>query len=70
MSGVSGTPSGGRALALMTRREEPQPEGVGEMPQGLDRVPCPRLLRTARSVLLHSRPHIDLQRVAGALCRA
>ncbi len=40
------------------------------MQRGLDRVPCPRLLRTARSVLLHSRPHIDLQRVAGALCRA
>ncbi|MEU6242235.1 putative leader peptide [Streptomyces sp. NPDC047024] len=40
------------------------------MPQLLDRVPCPRLLRTGRSVLLHSRPHIDLQRVAGALCRA
>ncbi|MEW2131859.1 putative leader peptide [Streptomyces sp. NPDC005435] len=70
MFGVSGTRSADRALALMTGREETQPEGVGEMPRGLDRVPCPRLLRTARSVLLHSRPHIDLQRVAGALCRA
>ncbi|MEU1404132.1 putative leader peptide [Streptomyces sp. NPDC005728] len=28
------------------------------------RVPQPY-----RSVRLHSRPHIDLQRVAGALCR-
>ncbi|MEU4148784.1 putative leader peptide [Streptomyces sp. NPDC026659] len=70
MFGVSGTRSGGRALALMTRREVQGPEGVGDMPQVLDRVPCPRLLRTGRSVLLHSRPHIDLQRVAGALCRA
>ncbi|WP_158973265.1 putative leader peptide [Streptomyces griseus] len=24
--------------------------------------------RTSRTVHLHSRPHIDLQRVAGALC--
>ncbi|MEU5595896.1 putative leader peptide [Streptomyces sp. NPDC020298] len=24
--------------------------------------------RVLRSALLHSRPHIDLQRVAGALC--
>ncbi|MFJ3305020.1 putative leader peptide [Streptomyces sp. NPDC086549] len=28
------------------------------------------MTRVLRSVLLHSRPHIDLQRVAGALCRA
>ncbi|MFC5655653.1 putative leader peptide [Streptomyces nogalater] len=28
------------------------------------RVPCPY-----RSVRLHSRPHIDLQRVSAALCR-
>ncbi|MEU6086509.1 putative leader peptide [Streptomyces sp. NPDC047085] len=41
-----------------------------DVTQDLDRVPCPRLLHTARSVLLHSRPHIDLQRVAGALCRS
>ncbi|MFH7339863.1 putative leader peptide [Streptomyces sp. MB22_4] len=33
------------------------------------RLPCARVLRTARSAVLHSRPHIDLQRVAGALCR-
>ncbi|MEU0071064.1 putative leader peptide [Streptomyces sp. NPDC006332] len=26
--------------------------------------------RVLRSVHLHSRPHIDLQRVAGALCRS
>ncbi|MGA4929066.1 putative leader peptide [Streptomyces incarnatus] len=34
------------------------------------RLPCARVLRTARSTVLHSRPHIDLQRVAGALCRS
>ncbi|WP_330460995.1 hypothetical protein OIB37_31470 [Streptomyces sp. NBC_00820] len=39
------------------------------MTQDLAHAPCPRLLKTARSVVLHSRPHIDLQRVAGALCR-
>ncbi|MEU0854323.1 putative leader peptide [Streptomyces griseofuscus] len=33
-------------------------------------LPCARVLRTARSTVLHSRPHIDLQRVAGALCRS
>ncbi|CAL2069128.1 MULTISPECIES: putative leader peptide [Streptomyces] len=33
-------------------------------------LPCARVLRTARSAVLHSRPHIDLQRVAGALCRS
>ncbi|MER6159217.1 putative leader peptide [Streptomyces sp. NPDC001868] len=26
--------------------------------------------RAPRAVYLHSRPHIDLQRVAGALCRS
>ncbi|WP_373296359.1 MULTISPECIES: putative leader peptide [Streptomyces] len=28
-----------------------------------------RALNPRRRVRLHSRPHIDLQRVAGALCR-
>ncbi|MFI5972003.1 putative leader peptide [Streptomyces sp. NPDC051452] len=35
-------------------------------------LPCaraPRLARPYRSVRLHSRPHIDLQRVSAALCR-
>ncbi|MEU6086442.1 putative leader peptide [Streptomyces sp. NPDC047085] len=27
-----------------------------------------RVTRAPRAVRLHSRPHIDLQRVAGALC--
>ncbi|KOU61229.1 hypothetical protein ADK57_28270 [Streptomyces sp. MMG1533] len=34
----------------------------------LPRTPHPRVLNPRRRVLLHSRPHIDLQRVAGALC--
>ncbi|MFF8731603.1 putative leader peptide [Streptomyces sp. NPDC015171] len=29
----------------------------------------PRLPHAYRSVRLHSRPHIDLQRVSAALCR-
>ncbi|MGW5737842.1 MULTISPECIES: putative leader peptide [Streptomyces] len=35
-------------------------------------VPAPRVLVIAPShqVHLYSRPHIDLQRVAGALCRS
>ncbi|MFE2100273.1 putative leader peptide [Streptomyces sp. NPDC059468] len=33
------------------------------------RVCTPRVPQPYRSVRLHSRPHIDLQRVAGALCR-
>ncbi|MEU2062793.1 putative leader peptide [Streptomyces sp. NPDC013455] len=36
------------------------------------RVPprtCPPRPRPYRSVRLHSRPHIDLQRVSAALCR-
>ncbi|WP_272902847.1 putative leader peptide [Streptomyces sp. BA2] len=35
-------------------------------------VPAPRVLVIApsRQVHLYSRPHIDLQRVAGALCRS
>ncbi|WP_412556213.1 putative leader peptide [Streptomyces glaucescens] len=32
-------------------------------------LPRPRVLNPRRVVRLHSRPHIDLQRVAGALCR-
>ncbi|WP_311039063.1 putative leader peptide [Streptomyces luomodiensis] len=35
------------------------------------RRPCPaRVVNPRRRIRLHSRPHIDLQRVAGALCRA
>ncbi|WP_425587741.1 putative leader peptide [Streptomyces plumbiresistens] len=34
----------------------------------MPRMPHPRVLNPRRRVLLHSRPHIDLQRVAGALC--
>ncbi|MCS0599688.1 hypothetical protein NX794_00295 [Streptomyces sp. LP11] len=30
---------------------------------------APRLPHPYRSVRLHSRPHIDLQRVSAALCR-
>ncbi|MFF5563063.1 putative leader peptide [Streptomyces sp. NPDC012623] len=33
-------------------------------------LPPARVLSPRRSVHLYSRPHIDLQRVAGALCRA
>ncbi|MEU8972528.1 putative leader peptide [Streptomyces monashensis] len=33
------------------------------------RVPAPRVPHAYRSVRLHSRPHIDLQRVSAALCR-
>ncbi|WP_407699742.1 putative leader peptide [Streptomyces justiciae] len=29
----------------------------------------PRALNPRRRIRLHSRPHIDLQRVAGSLCR-
>ncbi|MEW2512663.1 putative leader peptide [Streptomyces sp. NPDC046870] len=36
------------------------------MPQ---RIRPPRAPRPYRSVRLHSRPHIDLQRVSAALCR-
>ncbi|MEU3027963.1 putative leader peptide [Streptomyces incarnatus] len=43
---------------------------VAEMTGDPRRLPCARVLRTARSTVLHSRPHIDLQRVAGALCRS
>ncbi|WP_324603840.1 MULTISPECIES: putative leader peptide [unclassified Streptomyces] len=32
-------------------------------------LPRPRALHPRRVVRLHSRPHIDLQRVAAALCR-
>ncbi|MEW2400678.1 putative leader peptide [Streptomyces sp. NPDC046862] len=32
------------------------------------RVRHPRALNPRRRIRLHSRPHIDLQRVAGALC--
>ncbi|WP_373310903.1 putative leader peptide [Streptomyces alanosinicus] len=35
----------------------------------MPRVLPPRALRPGRSVRLHSRPHIDLQRVSAALCR-
>ncbi|MFE1884260.1 putative leader peptide [Streptomyces diastatochromogenes] len=35
----------------------------------MTRVLAPRVPQPYRSVRLHSRPHIDLQRVAGALCR-
>ncbi|MEU2286944.1 putative leader peptide [Streptomyces sp. NPDC013178] len=31
-------------------------------------VPLTRVPNPLRSIRLHSRPHIDLQRVAGALC--
>ncbi|WP_324776563.1 putative leader peptide [Streptomyces kunmingensis] len=33
------------------------------------REPCPRALNPRRRVRLHTRPYIDLRRVAGALCR-
>ncbi|MFD8567192.1 putative leader peptide [Streptomyces sp. NPDC059639] len=33
------------------------------------RALSPRALRPRRVVRLHTRPHIDLRRVAGALCR-
>ncbi|WP_373312280.1 putative leader peptide [Streptomyces aurantiogriseus] len=31
-------------------------------------APLTRVLNPLRAIRLHSRPHIDLQRVAGALC--
>ncbi|GCB43002.1 putative leader peptide [Streptomyces sp. NL15-2K] len=34
----------------------------------MPRTSHPRVLNPRRRVRLHSRPHIDLQRVAGALC--
>ncbi|MFF3611861.1 putative leader peptide [Streptomyces sp. NPDC002580] len=34
------------------------------------RVAIPRVLDPRRRTHLHSRPHIDLLRVAGALCRS
>ncbi|MFC5850403.1 putative leader peptide [Streptomyces chlorus] len=37
---------------------------LGRQPAG-----GPRAIRVPCTVPLHSRPHIDLQRVAGALCR-
>ncbi|MFI1607926.1 putative leader peptide [Streptomyces griseofuscus] len=43
---------------------------VADMTADRRHLPCARVLRTARSAVLHSRPHIDLQRVAGALCRS
>ncbi|MEU1666224.1 putative leader peptide [Streptomyces sparsogenes] len=33
-------------------------------------LPHPRTVNPRRRIRLHSRPHIDLLRVAGALCRA
>ncbi|MFD0288109.1 putative leader peptide [Streptomyces lutosisoli] len=41
--------------------------GVTEVP-GVSRLPA-KVLAPRRRVHLYSRPHIDLQRVAGALCR-
>ncbi|WP_406458091.1 putative leader peptide [Streptomyces sp. NBC_00876] len=35
-----------------------------------DSCPLVRVLAPRRRVHLYSRPHIDLQRVAGALCRS
>ncbi|MGW7255333.1 GNAT family N-acetyltransferase [Streptomyces sp. NPDC054834] len=46
------------------RPAEPRRTEVADM----TRVVRPRALKPNRSVVLHSRPHIDLQRVAGALC--
>ncbi|MFE9941411.1 putative leader peptide [Streptomyces hirsutus] len=40
---------------------------LGRQPAGGSRVTP--VTRTPRTVRLSSRPHIDLQRVAGALCR-
>ncbi|MEU6118777.1 putative leader peptide [Streptomyces sp. NPDC047117] len=34
------------------------------------RVLDPRALNPSRRIRLHSRPYIDLQRFAGALCRS
>ncbi|MEV6941871.1 putative leader peptide [Streptomyces sp. NPDC051172] len=34
----------------------------------MHRAEVGRMTRVLRAVRLHSRPHIDLQRVAGALC--
>ncbi|WP_330308748.1 MULTISPECIES: putative leader peptide [unclassified Streptomyces] len=41
---------------------------VTEVP-GVSRLPA-KVLAPRRRVHLYSRPHIDLQRVAGALCRS
>ncbi|WP_371525669.1 hypothetical protein OG302_05410 [Streptomyces sp. NBC_01283] len=45
---------------------------VPPVPAPAPPVPAPRVLVIApsRQVHLYSRPHIDLQRVAGALCRS
>ncbi|WP_406466667.1 putative leader peptide [Streptomyces hirsutus] len=40
---------------------------LGRQPAGVPRVTP--VARAPRTVRLSSRPHIDLQRVAGALCR-
>ncbi|WP_407071111.1 putative leader peptide [Streptomyces cellulosae] len=43
---------------------------IGEAPSGARHREVAAVRHVFRSVHLHSRPHIDLQRVAGALCRS
>ncbi len=46
-------------------------EDIGEaLPPARTRTEVTDVARRFRTVHLHSRPHIDLQRVAGALCRS
>ncbi|MEU2717127.1 putative leader peptide [Streptomyces sp. NPDC007205] len=53
-----------RTAAEKARR--PRPADGGD---GVTRVLPLRVQHPYRSVRLHSRPHIDLQRVSAALCR-
>ncbi|MET9448713.1 putative leader peptide [Streptomyces cinerochromogenes] len=72
-----GTTGAGRALSVMTRsdRRPPARPAASDAREvtAVTRVPpqarAPRAVPPYRSVRLHSRPHIDLQRVSAALCR-
>ncbi|WP_353946344.1 putative leader peptide [Streptomyces sp. HUAS MG91] len=52
-----------------TRTIERRTEGRHMRQPPRTRAPRPAALRPRRVVRLHTRPHIDLRRVAGALCR-
>ncbi|MFI7385461.1 putative leader peptide [Streptomyces sp. NPDC049813] len=51
-------------------RHEPDcPPRGPRSPAPRRRARCPRALAPRRRVRLHTRPYVDLRRVAGALCR-
>ncbi|MER5256004.1 putative leader peptide [Streptomyces sp. NPDC002855] len=57
-----------RASAVSSEPTPPKPSAPSMSPVSF--VPRVPVIAPSRQVHLYSRPHIDLQRVAGALCRS